>query len=473
MTSEIMNGEQLQALILSGEGQLLEFKRSGTSHLGREICAFANSIGGKILIGVADDGTVVPPQRINALKSEVHTVARNIEPPLMVNVEVVDGVLIVDVPASRSKPHSSSGKFYLREGATCQQMNRDEIRDFFYREGLIYFDEKINERYRFPDDLNHDTYTEFIETCGISSALEPRQLLTNLGLLKKKGMTYAGSLLLGKSVSRLVPGASVNCCLFQGTTKTRILDQKVYDGDFLSNYHNAVNYLVAHLNTAYEIGFERKERMELPEGALREALLNAMGHRDYRVPGDLQVHIFHDRVEISNPGGLVGGLTLETLGTRSIPRNPLLFDMMLRMDLVEKVGSGLKRIRAMCEEYPCQHKIYADHDWFSMTFLRASTKLNTKAVPEVTPQVTPQVAPQVTPQVMLLLEAAAEPQSAAYLQKILNLKDRVHFLKSYVEPLLEIAWIERTIPDKPRSSKQKYRLTKKGFQVLNNETNNE
>ena len=256
MTSEIMNGEQLQALILSGEGQLLEFKRSGTSHLGREICVFANSIGGKL---------------------------------------------------------------------------------------------------------------------------------------------------------------------------------------------------------------------ELPEGALGEALLNAMGHRDYRVPGDLQVHIFQDRVEISNPGGLVGGLTLETLGTRSIPRNPLLFDMMLRMDLVEKVGSGLKRIRAMCEEYPCQHKIYADHDWFSMTFLRASTKLNTRAVPEVTPQ----VAPQVTPQVMLLLEAAAEPQSAAYLQKLINLKDRVHFLKSYIEPLLEIAWIERTIPDKPRSSKKKYRLTKKGFQVLNNETNNE
>ena len=87
------------------------------------------------------------------------------------------------------------------------------------------------------------------------------------------------------------------------------------------------------------------------EGQLLE--FKRSGHRDYRNSGDLQVHIFQDRVEIINPGGLVGGLTLKTLGTRSIPRNPLLFGMMQRMDLVEKVGSGLTRINAMCKEYPC------------------------------------------------------------------------------------------------------------------------
>jgi predicted HTH transcriptional regulator len=71
-----------------------------------------------------------------------------------------------------------------------------------------------------------------------------------------------------------VPPSTAAC--FQGRTTTRILDQKVYDADFLSNYHAAVNYLLAHLNTAYEIGFERKERLELPEGAFREALLKAV-----------------------------------------------------------------------------------------------------------------------------------------------------------------------------------------------------
>ena len=106
-----------------------------------------------------------------------------------------------------------------------------------------------------------------------------------------------------------------------------------------------------------------------------------MGHRDYRKPGDLQVHIFQDRVEISNPGGLVGGLTLETLGTRSIPRNPLLFGMMQRMNLVEKVGSGLKRIHDMCRDYPCaQPVIEADQDWYCFTLKRTTTEKQTETV---------------------------------------------------------------------------------------------
>jgi ATP-dependent DNA helicase RecG len=107
-----------------------------------------------------------------------------------------------------------------------------------------------------------------------------------------------------------------------------------------------------------------------------------MGHRDYRKPGDLQVHIFQDRVEISNPGGLVGGLTLETLGTRSIPRNPLLFGMMQRMDLVEKVGSGLKRIRDMCRDHPCaQPIIEADQDWYTFTLQRSMITEQAEDVP--------------------------------------------------------------------------------------------
>jgi len=400
-----MNREELESLILTGEGQLLEFKRSGTSHLGRELCAFANSLGGRIFIGVADDGEICPVQKINTLKSDVQSIARNLDPALMVEIEEVAGVLVVEVPASRMKPHSSAGKFYLREGATCQQLGRNEIREFFYREGLVYFDEKENRRFTWPDDLDQAAYDKMVEVCGITPSLKPELLLNNLGLLKNNLMTYAGSLLVGAQMNRLVPGGVVNCCLFQGTTKTRILDQKIYDTDFLNNYHSAVNYLLAHLNTAYEIAFERTERLELPEGALREALLNAMGHRDYRKPGDLQVHIFQDRVEISNPGGLVGGLTLETLGTRSIPRNPLLFGMMQRMDLVEKVGSGLKRVRNMCREYPCtMPEIEADEDWYSFILRRpSSVKAETKGSPKGSPKSSPKSSLKTAERILAML----------------------------------------------------------------------
>ena len=366
-----MNKEDLQALISVGESQKLEFKRSGSTHLGREICAFANSLGGRILIGVDDSGMLKPLNKPNTLRSQVQSIARNIDPPIMVDCTEVEGILIVTVPESRHKPHSSSGKFYLREGASCQQMNRDEIREFFYREGLIYFDEKSNDRYRWPEDFQNEAFTSFLKQSRITPAFPVDVILRNLGLLKRDKMSYAGSLLFSKQGSLFVPGASVNCCLFQGTTTTRVLDQKIYDADLLTNYRATVNYLLAHLNTAYEIGVDRKEQLEIPEGAMREALINALAHRDYRKPGDLQVHIFQDRVEIINPGGLVGGMTMEKLGTVSLPRNPLLFGMMHRMGLVEKIGSGMKRIADMCREQKTpEPEIQADDDWFRIVFFR-------------------------------------------------------------------------------------------------------
>jgi len=373
-----------------------------------------------------------------------------------VECEEVAGVLAVSVPASRFKPHSSSGKFYLREGATCQQMNRDEIWEFFYREGLVYFDEKTNDRFTWPSDLNRAAYEEMVRVCTITPALDPERLLENLGLLKRQRMTYAGSLLLCSTSSLVVPGSAVNCCLFQGKTTTRILDQKVYDSDLSSNYQAAVNYLLAHLNTAYEIGFERKERLELPEGALREALLNAMGHRDYRRPGDLQVHIFKDRVEIVNPGGLVGGLTLESLGTRSIPRNPLLFGMMHRMNLVEKVGSGLLRIRQMCEAHPCPPpRIEADADWYRIIFSRAEAERS--PVPEQGGTKLALSRHQVE-----ILHNCQKEKAIPDLMELSKRTDRTKFRNQVLRPLLDAGFIEMTIPDKPKSSKQKYRLTEKG-----------
>ena len=208
----------------------------------------------------------------------------------------------------------------------------------------------------------------------ITPALSADVILRNLGLLKQDGMSYAGSLLFSRQGSLFVPGAAVNCCLFQGSTTSRVLDQKVFDADLLSNYRDAIRYLLAHLDTAYEIGVERKEQLEIPEGALREALLNAMAHRDYRKPGDLQVHVFQDRVEIINPGGLVGGMMLANLGRVSLPRNPLLFGMMHRMGLVEKIGSGLTRIADMCrDQRTAAPEIQADQDWFRIAFQRKVT----------------------------------------------------------------------------------------------------
>ncbi|MDE2821947.1 MAG: ATP-binding protein, partial [Chloroflexota bacterium] len=136
-----MNIPILADLIALGEGFTTEFKRSMPSDLGREICAFANATGGIILIGVDDAGTAVGVQDHNRLKSQVQSVARSADPPVAVEVGSEGEVLRVTVPEQHGKPYSFRGRFYIREGATCQQLSRDEIRDFFFKEGLIRLDE--------------------------------------------------------------------------------------------------------------------------------------------------------------------------------------------------------------------------------------------------------------------------------------------------------------------------------------------
>ena len=136
-----MSNRSISDLIALGEGFTTEFKQSLPSDLGREMCAFANATGGVILIGVDDAGTVIGVQDHNRLKSQVQSVARSADPPVAVEVESDGEVLRVTVPEQHGKPYSFRGRFFLREGATCQQLSRDEIRDFFFKEGIIRLDE--------------------------------------------------------------------------------------------------------------------------------------------------------------------------------------------------------------------------------------------------------------------------------------------------------------------------------------------
>lgn len=126
-----MRNQMLKDIIALGEGFTIEFKQAGTSNLGREICAFANATGGVILIGVTDSGGIVGVADHNRLKSEVQAIARSADPPIAVEIESIGDVLSLVVPEQHSKPYSFGGKFFMREGASSQQMSREEIREFF------------------------------------------------------------------------------------------------------------------------------------------------------------------------------------------------------------------------------------------------------------------------------------------------------------------------------------------------------
>jgi len=157
----------------------------------------------------------------------------------------------------------------------------------------------------------------------------------------------------------------------KGTDKTYIIDRKDFTADIYSNYSEAMTYLHKNLKLIYRIeGFgPRKEILEIPDEALKEALVNAMAHRDYSEKGaSILVEIFDDRVEISNPGGLI--IKEEEFGKRSLSRNPLVFDLLQRLELVEKVGSGINRIKDAMTKAKLREPEFEFGKFFSVAFSR-------------------------------------------------------------------------------------------------------
>lgn len=462
-----VNEKSLTELIALGEGFTSEFKQSGTTGLGREICAFANATGGTILIGVADNGEICGTKNHNRLKSEVQSIARSAEPPIAVEMESFGGVLIVQVPAQQSKPYAFGGKFFIREGASSQQMSRDEIREFFFKEGLVRFDETPCRAFKLEVDLIDENWKRFARRAGFPENLEPVATLENLHLLSAGEMTNAGAWLLADDITRYTSRAGVTCAVLQGVTKNRILDRKEFTGDLYSIFEDCMAYLQAKLNTALiPHAWGRDERLELPEDALREALVNAIAHRDYRSTANVQIYVFRDRVEIVTPGGLPAGMREEDLGTKSVPRNPLLFGMFYRMGLVEQIGSGIRRIRQLCLDYGiAEPLIEVSENWVTTTFVRPVDHTTDQRKRHDAPQVPhkyPTSMPEITMQVSRLVRCLDGEKTRREILSALRLKDRANLTKEYVQPALAAGLVEMTIPDRPRSSKQKYRLTDKG-----------
>jgi ATP-dependent DNA helicase RecG len=481
----VLNKKDLANLIALGEGFTTEFKRAGTSNLGREICAFANATGGVILIGVTDAGESVGVDDHNRLKSEVQAIARSAEPPIAVEVKSVGKVLCVVVPDQHSKPYSFGGKFFLREGATSQQMARNEIREFFFKEGLIHFDETPCGTFTLEEELTDEVWQRFRLRANIPEEMDALTALANLHLFRDGHMTYAGAWLLARDIRKFSISADVACALFLGTDKVRILDRRGFSSDIYTMIDEVMAYILSKINVAYIIKHvKREERPELPEEALREAVVNALAHRDYRSTANVQVYIFKDRVEIVSPGGLPAGMTEGDLGIKSIPRNPLLFGMLHRMEAVEHIGSGIRRIRNLCREYGvAEPRIEVSEHWFTMTFPRpgAAVEADTPQVetsedpagtqsargrPPVAGEVTGEDAGEVAGEVIQLLKILSAPKTRVEMQIALSLKGEANFRERYLQPALNSGLVEMTIPDKPRSGKQRYRLTIKGKALL-------
>jgi ATP-dependent DNA helicase RecG len=445
-----MNQKKLESLIKQGENHTLEFKENYSSSIAREICALANANGGKILLGVDDNGQKKGIKITNKLKSQIHDITRNFDPNLEVALNNIDDILVVNVSEGTNKPYSVNGHFYMRCGANSQQLNRDEVRDFFHSEGLIRFDEKPNSKFKLETDFSDPAYKEFIRKSSISKILDKKTMLENLDLFDNNVMRNAGVLFFCKNIGRFFLHATITCITFQGNERIKILDRKEYDKDLYNNFQNALNYLKEKLSTEYIIrtAGPRVEKLELPQEALREALLNAIAHRDYFATTSIFVEIYSNRIEITNAGGLVKGLDLNELGNKSMPRNRLLFSLMQRMDLVEKAGTGIKRMQKAMKEYKLPSmKIDAKEHWFTVVFDRPKDSYEDRVYEgKSTPQKSSLKSSQKSSQKILLLIKENSSITIEELSNHIGISDRA--VKKHLASLKKKGLLRRIGPDK-------------------------
>ena len=373
-----MNQKEFDFILKEGEGFKAEFKEAfDPKSLAKEIVAFANSEGGRILIGVKDNKEVIGIEITNKLKSEIQSIARSCDPEIKINLDSVEKVLIVNVEEGANKPHRCSSGFFLRQGSNSQKLSTDEIRAFFNKEGKILFDEAVHPAFDFINGFDKPKFDAFLQKSKLSRVIPDKDILRNLGVLTEAGkFRNAGVLFFCNNVERFFRQAIIACVLYKGVDKYKIIDRKDFTEDALSNYNNAMAFLFRNLRLEYRIetAGPREEILEIPEEALREAVVNAMAHRDYNEKGaNIQIDIFDDRVEISNPGGLVSAIKKEDFGKKSLSRNPLLFSLFKSADLVEKVGSGIGRMRRAMKQASLPPPKFELTDFFTVIFKRPHT----------------------------------------------------------------------------------------------------
>jgi ATP-dependent DNA helicase RecG len=463
----------LDILLHEGEGSMLEYKESFSSSLARELVAFANRAGGKIILGVRDDGSIAGVHDSNDLRAKIQDIARNCDPPVKVLVEPVGKVVVVHVREGENKPVQCREGFFWRQGAGTQKLSRDEIRDFFRSEGSVRFDLSVCPKFHYPQDFDRRKYDAWVSESRISHKGRVEDVLVNIEAAERVSgrlvFRNAGVLFFAKNVRHFFQQAYITCLLARGTDKVHILDRKDFDGGIVADIEEALRFIERNTRVAYRIEKLRREEIpEYPVKALREAITNAVMHRDWFNEGaNVFVEIYTDRIEVSSPGGLPKGMLPSDLGHKSVRRNPLIADLLHRIEFIEKAGTGIKRMRDEARAHGCPEPTFAVTGFFTTTFL-PNPAVRARAEAQGRDQVTEQAGTKLalSRHQVEILAKCMEDQPLVALLLVAGRADRTKFRNQVLAPLLTAGWLEMTIPDKPRSSKQKYRTTELGLKML-------
>ena len=377
-----MDEQELKLILEEGEGEEIEFKES-LANLDKELVAFANASGGRIFVGITDRRKIKGAKISNRLKSQVQDAASSCDPKVEIEMESFEDVLVVVVKEGEDKPYKCGSGFYRRVGPNSQKLSPNEIIEFLKDEEMIRFDDLRNSQFVYDEHFDSKKLDRFLRLAGISKVMDDQSILLNLGAAERLEdgriiVNNTGILFFSRNLDYIYPHAAVTCALFQGTDKFTVLDRRDFNEDLMSNIDGAMNFLKRYIAVRYEMTGEarRREVPELPYDALREAIINAVAHRDYFQRGaNVMVEVYDDRIEISNPGGLPRGLSPEEFGKRSVLRNPKIAGMLHRADYIEKMGTGIRKMQRLMSEAGLAPLEFTFTSFFAVTFRKPATMI--------------------------------------------------------------------------------------------------
>ncbi|MEM9555317.1 MAG: RNA-binding domain-containing protein [Acidobacteriota bacterium] len=359
-----MDLSELQHRIDAWEDLRTEFKAwpIPNERLAATLVAFANSEGGDLIVGVEDDGTLQGVEDADAVSRAIDNIAfNNCVPPITVEqtaIRLESGrrILVVNVERGEMQPYCTQkgNTIYVRTSSGRRPASREEILRLYQASGSFFYDEKPLPRLTI-DDLDLAAFDHYLaDTLQDELRDDPERLLVNWRLLSRGGApTVAGLLLFGRHPQRHLPFAQVNAARFAGIDSSYDpSDRKDLAGRLVDVIDQAERFVDLHLPVPHEIrDFEPEPRPELPKVAIREAIVNALAHRDYTIPGPVRLFIFDDRIEIHTPGRPPN--TIDEGAMRAgvhVVRNPAIYARLADLGLSTRAGTGVRRMIRLVRE---------------------------------------------------------------------------------------------------------------------------
>jgi ATP-dependent DNA helicase RecG len=351
--------DELATLIAGGEDSFTEFKgpQVTNSGLAKELCAFSNAAGGRVLIGVEDDGSIVGAEGWG--EERVMNIARTlINPPIVPAYQRIvwqrdKPIVIVAAEQGAEKPYAVGGgegrRYFMRVGSTSRDASRDELVRLTQASGAVAGDLRpvIGATVEDLDDsllAARFAGRRTIRWDELTKA-QRREILVNGEMLNPTTFepTVAGLLCYGLAPQQQLAHAAVNCVSYRGTAPEReLLDRAEIGGRIDKQIEDSAAFVERNLRSASTVsGLTREEAPRPSHESLREVIANAVAHRHYGIAGPTQVRVYANRFEVVNPGELPNGVTPAAMRVGvSVRRNQFLVQHLESLGLVDAVGRG-------------------------------------------------------------------------------------------------------------------------------------